>query len=168
MNTEADIALSASDPNNLPLSYAVSVNPTHGTVSLLNNVCTYIPNTDYFGNDSFEFTASNGTYTSTAATISINVVSRIPAASNTEVLTEANVPVELPVSAIDPFSLPLTYSITTSPTNGSVAESNGVFTYTPNVDFVGSDSLQYTASNGTYTSPAATISISVNELIIGE
>jgi hypothetical protein len=34
--------------------------------------------------------------------------------------------------------------------------------YTPNQDFVGSDSLQYTASNGTYLSPAATINIAVN------
>ena len=162
MNTEADITLSASDPNNLPLTYAVTVNPTHGTVSLTGNVCTYIPTTDYFGSDSFEFTATNGTYTSSAATISINVVSRIPTASSTEVSTEVNIPVELPLSAIDPFSLPLTYSITTNPTNGSVAESNGIFTYTPNADYIGLDSVSYTASNGTYTSDAAIIDIAIN------
>ncbi len=162
MNTEASITLLATDPNDLSLTYAVTVNPTHGTVSLTGNVCTYIPTTDYFGSDSFEFTASNGTYTSTAATISINVVSRIPTASSTEISTEVNTPIDLPITAIDPFSLPLTYDITINPTNGSVSESNGVYTYTPNVDFVGFDSLSYTATNGTYTSAEATIQITIN------
>ena len=162
MNTEASITLLATDPNNLPLTYAVTVNPTHGTVSLTGNVCTYIPTTDYFGSDSFEFTASNGTYTSTAAIISINVVSRIPTASSTEISTEVNTPIDLPISAIDPFSLPLTYTVTVNPTNGSVAESNGIFTYTPSTDYVGLDSVSYTATNGTYTSAEATIEITIN------
>jgi hypothetical protein len=54
--------------------------------------------------------------------------------------------------------------------NGSYLVSNDVVSYTPNTDFVGSDSLQYTASNGTYLSPAATVNITVNavEVPIGE
>ena len=162
MNTAANITLSASDPNDLPLTYSITTNPTHGIVSELNGVCTYTPTTDYFGNDSFEFTASNGTYTSTAATISINVVSRIPSASSEGISTTVNVPVELPINGIDPFSLPLTYSITVNPTNGSVSESNGVYTYTPDADYVGSDSITYTATNGTYTSTSAVIDITIN------
>jgi hypothetical protein len=78
------------------------------------------------------------------------------------------VPVDFTMSGSDPNNLSLTFSVTSGVSNGNYSINNNVITYTPNQDFVGSDSLQYTASNGTYTSPAATINISVNALPVPE
>jgi hypothetical protein len=69
----------------------------------------------------------------------------------------------------DPNGLPLSYSVISGTNNGTYSLSDNVISYTPNADFVGSDSLQYTASNGTYLSPAATINIAVNAVVpVGE
>ena len=74
------------------------------------------------------------------------------------------------MNSYDPNGLPITYSVISGTSNGAYSASNNIISYTPNTDFVGSDSLQYTASNGTYLSAAATINITVNaiELPIGE
>ncbi|HET9417057.1 MAG TPA: Ig-like domain-containing protein [Candidatus Limnocylindria bacterium] len=48
------------------------------------------------------------------------------------------------------------------PTSGSlVLDPNGSFTYTPDPDFVGTDSFTYVASDGTLTSAPATVTITV-------
>ena len=46
-----------------------------------------------------------------------------------------------------------------------VAGSNGVFTYSPNYNFYGSDSFTYTVSDGSATSEEATVSITINSVI---
>jgi hypothetical protein len=73
------VTLSASAPNNDPVRYAISVNPSHGTVSApnnLSNLVTYTPNPGYSGPDSFQFTATDTItgLTSVAATVSITVL----------------------------------------------------------------------------------------------
>jgi len=161
MDSPVVVGLSATDPNNLPLTYSISDNPTHGSVSESNGVYTYTPNNEYIGSDSFTYTASNGTYTSSNATVSITVNSRTPVANDYNVSTSINLPTELSFNATDPYDLPLTYSIATNPTDGSVAESNGVWTYTPAQDYSGVVSFTYSASNGTFTSSAANVNITI-------
>ncbi len=160
-NVGVDLSLSATDPNDLPLTYSISNNPSNGSVSQNGNVFTYNPNTDYLGADSLQYTASNGTYTSLPATVSISVNSRVPVANEYNVSTSVNEPVVLVFNATDPFDETLSYSIATSPSYGSVNQSNGVWTYTPNQDVIGSDSFTYTASNGAYTSEPADINITI-------
>jgi hypothetical protein len=162
MDSPVVVALSATDPNNLPLTYSISNNPAQGSVSESNGVYTYTPNDDYIGSDSFTYTASNGTYTSSNATVSIAVNSRTPVANDYNDSTSMNLPIELSFNATDPYDLPLTYSIATNPTDGSVAESNGVWTYTPAQDYSGIVSFTYTASNGTFTSSAANVNIPID------
>ncbi len=161
VNNDVVLSLSATDPNDLPLTYTISNNPTNGSVTELNGVYTYEPNADYIGSDSLQYTASNGTYTSSPATVAITVNSRTPVANNYSTNTVIDMPVDVTLSATDPYGLALTYTIETNPTNGSVSELNGVWTYTPNASFVGNDSFTYKASNGTYVSDAATVNITV-------
>ncbi len=162
MDSPVVVNLSATDPNNLPLTYSISNNPTQGSVSESSGVYTYTPNNDYIGSDSFTYTASNGTYTSSNATVSITINSRTPVANDYDASTSINLPIELSFNATDPYDLPLTYSIATNPTDGSVAESNGVWTYTPAQDYSGVVSFTYTASNGTFTSSAANVNITID------
>lgn len=161
MNLEVDLPFYATDPNDLAVTYSVSSNPSNGSVSQVGDVFTYTPNTDYLGSDSLEYTASNGTYTSVPATVSIAINSRVPVANEYNVSTAINTPVVLVFDATDPFDETLSYTIETNPSYGSVSESNGVWTYTPNQDVIGSDSFTYKASNGTFVSEAANINITI-------
>jgi hypothetical protein len=162
MNNSVDITLSATDPNDLPLTFSAS-NPNNGTVSVVNNTVTYSPNNDYVGSDSFTFTANNGTYTSQSATVDITVNTTIPVANDLNSYTTKDVPVDIIGNATDPRGLPLTYIIDTTPLNGIAIENNGVFNYTPNTDFIGSDSFTYKVSNGTQESLSANVSIVIGE-----
>jgi hypothetical protein len=78
-NTPTQITLTATDPNNDPLTYTAgtpqqggSLNPAGGPGPATR---TYTPpNPNYLGADSFTFTANDGTVNSNVAIVSINVV----------------------------------------------------------------------------------------------
>jgi len=160
MNSSVDITLVATDPQDLPLTFSVN-DPTNGTVTFVDNIVTYAPNEDYVGSDSFTFTANNGTYTSQPTTVYVTVNTTIPVANSVNSFTMKDTPVDISGSATDPQGLPLTYSVDTLPANGIAIENNGVFTYTPNTDYMGSDSFTYKVSNGTEVSLPATVTISI-------
>jgi hypothetical protein len=162
MNNAVDITLSGTDPSSLPLTYDAT-NPANGSVSLSGNTVTYTPSNDYVGSDSFTFTANNGTYTSSSATVYLTVNSVVPTANSVTSYTTQNVAVDISGDANDPQGLPLSYSIDTPPAYGIAIENNGVFNYTPNTDYTGSDSFTYKVSNGTQESLPASISISIGE-----
>jgi hypothetical protein len=71
--------------------------------------------------------------------------------------------VDISGSATDPKGLPLTYSVDTSPANGIVSVNNDIFNYTPNTDYLGSDSFTYKVTNGTQESLPASVTIVVSE-----
>jgi len=181
METPVAITIGAYDPYNVPFTFSIVDQPENGAVTiemanvdfgagtLSNPVFSYIPNAGFAGVDTFTYTATNDNgVVGNTATITITVPTKIPSASSYSVSTDVNVPVDFQMNASDPNGLPLTYNIVSGTTNGSYSVSNNSITYTPNQDFVGLDSLQYTASNGTYTSPAATINITVNALPVPE
>ncbi|MCA9911644.1 MAG: tandem-95 repeat protein, partial [Anaerolineae bacterium] len=93
-----------------------------------------------------------------------------PALANDDaVQTDEDIPVVISVLAndTDPDGNldPSTVRIITSPINGiAVANADGTVTYTPNVNFFGSDSFTYTVSDGSLTSNVATVSITVHPI----
>jgi hypothetical protein len=72
-NTQQSITLTATDPNNDALTYAVVTQPTHGTLTGTAPNLSYSPDTDYVGTDSFTFKVNDGTVDSNTATVSITV-----------------------------------------------------------------------------------------------
>ena len=166
VNEDASLAvtLTGSDIDNDPLTYAVATPPTKGTLSGTAPNLTYTPNADYFGPDSFTFTANDGTVDSAAATVSITVnpVNDAPvaAAQSVNVNEDDSLAVALTGSDID--NNPLTYAVATPPTKGTLSGTAPNLTYTPNADYFGPDSFTFTANDGTVDSAAATVSITVN------
>jgi len=71
--TPIDITLTAVDIEGDPLEYAIVAQPAHGAVTLADNVATYTPALNYFGEDSFTFTANDGLVNSAPATVTITV-----------------------------------------------------------------------------------------------
>lgn len=162
-NGSAVITFSATDPNNLPLTYQVLSQPTNGTVVEDNGVFTYTPNQNWSGSDSVIYIAKNGTYDSNVANITFTVQSDVPVANNVEFTTSKNTAFELSFNASDPNNLPLNYIIVDQPVNGSIVENSGKFIYTPDNDFVGLDLATYKASNLVYESEEKDITIAVVE-----
>jgi len=71
-----EITLSGTDVESDPLTYVIVTNPTSGSVTLVDNKATYVPNEGFFGSDSFTFKVNDGTVDSAvAATVSITVTS---------------------------------------------------------------------------------------------
>jgi len=90
-------------------------------------------------------------------------VNTAPVANNQTVTTVEGTSTQITLSGSDADGDTLTFSISDSPTNGSVTGTAPNLTYTPDSSFVGEDSLTFTVNDGTVTSAAATISISVTE-----
>jgi hypothetical protein len=73
-NTAKAITLTATDPNNDPLTYSIVTQPAHGTITGGTGASrTYTPNSNYVGPDSFTFKANDGKVDSNTATVSITV-----------------------------------------------------------------------------------------------
>jgi hypothetical protein len=67
------ITLVATDPENEPLVFTVTVPPLHGALGGSGQNRTYTPLANYHGPDSFTFIVSDGVSNSAPATVSINV-----------------------------------------------------------------------------------------------
>jgi hypothetical protein len=87
-DTAKRIALTASDPNNDPLTYSIVTPPQHGTATGgTGQVRTYTPTTGYTGPESFTFRANDGTVNSNTATVSTTVVDPASCPGNLPVIS---------------------------------------------------------------------------------
>ena len=66
--------LDADDPNGDDLSVNFISGPYNGSIDGSTITLTYTPNSDYFGDDDFVYSVSDGTWTSNEATVSIEVI----------------------------------------------------------------------------------------------
>ena len=163
-NNPASVTLAGTDIAGYALSFAVASSPVHGIISGSAPNLTYTPNVNYSGNDSFNFTANDGSLTSNAAAVTLNVtfVAQPPVASPAMVTVNENNPKVITLTGTDPQSYPLTFTLATNPTHGSVSLSTPNATYTPNTNYLGADSFTFLAYDGTqYSALAATVSLSV-------
>jgi len=70
-DTALPVTLTGSDPQGYALTYRVLTPPAHGTLRGTAPNLTYLPATNYFGNDAFTFQVSDGVSNSAPATITI-------------------------------------------------------------------------------------------------
>jgi len=146
-DTPAAITLQGTDPGNFALTYAITTAPSKGTFTLSGKAGTYTPNTNYNGADSFIYTASNGSYTSSNGTVSITItaVDDDPNSMNVSAVTEEDTSVTFTLEAEEVDGDSITFQLKTNPSNGSASISNDQATYTPNENYYGSDSFTFEA-----------------------
>ncbi len=180
-DTAKTFNLDAVSPINAPLTYTITVPPAHGTL-VCTSSCTYTPAPDYNGNDSFTYTASNGSGTSNAATVAITVfeVNDAPAAANDAKSTDEDTALVFSGSDLtgndsagpaneSGQSLAVTSVSSTADTHGSVSLAAGQITYTPAANYNGPASFSYhVCDNGLTLGQAdpkcadATVNVTVN------
>jgi VCBS repeat-containing protein len=151
-----------------PLTSSVVSQPTNGTVTLNpDGSFTYIPNSQFFGTDSFTYDASDGFTTSDPATVTINVAEDFaPTANNvSQPVGEGGITVTAPgilTGDTDSNGQPLTAVLVSEPTHGSLTfNANGSYVYTPNSSFgtAGSDSFTFRTFDQVLTSTLATVTL---------
>jgi VCBS repeat-containing protein len=159
------------DAENDSLTAVKVGDPSHGTLTLNSDGSfTYTPDDDYNRTDSFTYKANDGAADSNTATviITINAVNDAPVAVGDAYNTDENTPLTAAAPGVlgndsDLDSDPLTAVKVSDPSHGTLTlNSNGSFTYTPAVNFNGTDSFTYKANDGTADSNTATVTITVN------
>lgn len=163
-----DVLANDADPDGEPLTVDTVSTAANGTTAVTaGGSVLYTPNADFNGVDNFTYTASDGTFTSNVATVtvSVNVVNNAPVAFDDTATTDEDVSVNVDVLAndADADGDALTVTNLSTPANGTaVLEADGTVTYTPAANVNGADSFTYTASDGVLDSITATVSITVN------
>lgn len=162
-NTSKTLTMGASDPDGDAVTFEIVTAPTKGTLSGTGASRTYTPNAGFVGADSFSFRASDGTLSSSPATVSIAVlaVNRAPVAQDGSASTSYNTPVNFALSASDADGDALTFSIAAAPTKGTLSGSGATRVYTPTLGTVGFDSFTFRASDGRANSNTATFTLNI-------
>jgi hypothetical protein len=181
------------DGDSLTVSDYDATSAVGGTVGCSDaGVCTYDPPTDFNGTDTFHYTASDGNGGSDTATVTVEVVSSgvgplvtqfylpvvlnnaavnlnaPPVAVDDKATTDEDTVVNINVLANDFDSdgdiLIVSDHDATSAEGGTVmCTVVGVCTYDPPVGFNGTDTFQYTASDGNGGTDSATVTVEVSE-----
>ncbi|EKV03514.1 integrin/UnbV like protein [Leptolyngbya sp. PCC 7375] len=162
-----DVLSNDTDPDNDSLSLDSVLPGNNGTTIIIGNQVRYTPNANFNGTDSFSYTVSDGNGGSDTATVNITVtgVNDAPVASDDTANTEQNTAVQVQAlnndTDIDDDNL--TVISASQGTNGSTSVSNNQIFYTPNADFVGTDSFTYEISDGNGGIDTATVNVTITE-----
>ena len=156
------VTLTGSDVDGDPLSFSLVGLPVHGTAVLAVDQVTYTPFPQYAGSDLFTFQISAGGQLSNSATVSVTVVAvnDPPVVTPASVTTAEDTPVSGAGSATDIDSSPVfTWAVSTQGSLGTLVinSTDGSFTYTPNPNASGTDTIQITATDdgGAVSAPAS-------------
>jgi len=164
------------DPDGDSLSANLVSGPVHGTLTLhLNGSFDYMPATNYAGQDSFTYRATDGDHASDAATVSITVsqTNNAPLAVADSYSVTANTTLTVSAPGVlgndtDANGDTLTAALVSGPARGTLTlNAEGSFVYTPARDYAGSDSFTYKANDGQVGSNIATVSIAIQYSFAG-
>jgi VCBS repeat-containing protein len=138
--------------NDLQFSFS---DPVNGSLQLSSATYVYVPDQDYFGNDTFTITVNDGVETlSQEITVNISSIPDDPilTTSNTITVDEDTASTAIAFAATDADGDELYYTFST-PSKGVVTPdaSNGTYVYTPNTDANGNDSFTVSVNDGIST-----------------
>ncbi len=155
-----------------PTSLVIVGAPAHGKITLdaATGFLLYTPALYYSGTDSFSYRVRDdqGSLSNVATvTITIRQIPIAPAAvdDNYTVPQGSTLTSNVLGNDVSPNGLPITAVLATGLAHGAlVLNADGSFTYTPDPVYSGLDAFSYRATDGTLTSGAATVRISVTRV----
>jgi gliding motility-associated-like protein len=169
-----DVSPNDSDIDGPSVNVTTVSGPSNGVITLnLDGSYTYTPNTGFNGNDTVTYSYCDGGTPDLCDTaelvITVVPVNDAPVADDDAATTDEDTPVNVPVlnndSDVDnPLQPPV---VVTNPSNGTVTvNSDSTITYTPNLNFNGSDTFTYVICDGGTPNlcDTATVIITVNPI----
>ncbi len=171
----SDLLLNDSDGEDIDAKfYQISSLPLFGKlISNNDGSYTYQPQQDFNGSDSFSYKIkdSNGAIRSATVKIDVKQVNDNPTATITSITTneDNSAIIDVLSGALDVDEDALSIAAITNAAHGKVSiitdsSNKQKIIYTPNNNFAGSDSFDYTISDGKGGSITKTISINVNQV----
>jgi hypothetical protein len=157
------------DAENHTLAVTAVANATHGTVSHAGTQITFVPDANYHGPATFEYTVSDGFKTDTGlVAVTVGPVNDLPVA----VVDAATTPEDTALVAatsvflandtdLDGDTLSITAVQPTANTHGVVALAGTTITYTPDANFNGAAAFTYTVSDGNGGTATGTVDVAV-------
>jgi Ca2+-binding RTX toxin-like protein len=139
------------------LTFTINNQGTHGTVTILDSSSgrfSYLGDSNFNGEDSFNVMVDDGNGGQTLATISIDVSAvndapDAPAVINIQGSEDSPIASAINASDVDGDTLSYEIESNTQPTHGNVVLNNdGTFTYTPDANYNGSDRFVVLTSDG--------------------
>jgi hypothetical protein len=159
-----------SDPDNDPLTVTNLTQPANGSAAVnADQTVTYTPDPEFFGTDSFTYTANDGEIDSNTASVTVEVLSvnDPPAVMDDAYITDEDVTLIVDAPGVlyndtDEDGGPLTAVKDSDPSHGTLKfNNNGSLEYIPNANYCGPDSFTYHANDGQADSNVVTVSIHI-------
>jgi len=153
------------DGDSITLTSTLIDNVDNGTLTIdIEGLFTYIPNANFNGTDSFiyEITDGQGGLAQATVMIKVTAINQAPTAVNdtASVNEDELVTIDVIANDSDPDNDNLTI-VSWQENNGVVILNAGKLDYTPNSNFNGSDTLDYTISDSNGHTSTATVNITV-------
>ena len=162
--------VAATDVDSTALTYTLAAGPQNGSLVFNpDGTFQYQPGANYVGPDSFSYTASDGSLSSNAATVSLTItqVNQPPVVTTATATASVSGSASFTTAAllahasdVDGDTLTITAVAMGANPHGAVQMSNGLVTYTPNVGYSGADSFTFTVSDGPF-SAQGTVNVSI-------
>ncbi len=161
-DTSVAIFLVGTDVDEDPLIYNIT-GPANGALTGTAPNLIYTPTTNFNGLDTFSFTVSDGTITSDAVVVSLNIgtVNDAPTATPQTLGTLEDVPLAISLTGTDPENDTLTFALLTQPSSGAVTGTPPNVSFVPPANFNGTTSFTFTVADASLTSAPATVVITV-------
>ncbi len=173
-STGVGIPLSAANALGHALTYhlvGTSGGAAHGTVSLSGSTARYTPSpgNTFVGDDTFQFTATDGSAASIPATVTVHLTNTAPVAQPDSYSTGLNTPLTVAAPGVlgddtDADGDGLKAVLVGGPSHAGsfTLNANGSFSYAPVAGYHGRDSFTYKANDGYADSSTVTVSLTVN------
>ena len=163
-DTPQTASITASDPDGDALTAAVATAPSHGAVTTSGTSFTYTPSANQNGSDEFTLRISDGRGGSATATVRVTIaaVNDAPQIQPTLALDEDQPATTQIATEVDGETLQLT--LVTPPTHGTVTldpATAGRITYTPNANYFGADTMQFTAVDASSITTTSAVQVTV-------
>jgi len=156
-----------------PLRAILLSDAANGTVALNDDGSfTYTPDANFFGQDTFTYTANDGQLSSNIAEVTIDIAPIVddPVANDDDYETGEDIQLNVDAAAgvlsndVEVDGGTLTVTLVQDVSNGTLElNADGSFKYTPAEDYVGPDSFTYIANNGVSDTAETTVNIDITE-----
>lgn len=163
---EVDVLANDTDPDGDSLALTGGLGqPAHGTVTVVGGKVRYVPDADRCGPDTFTYVVTDGSLTATGTVdVAVTCVNDAPVAAADAATTDEDVTVHVHVltNDSDPDGQPLTVQDVSDPAHGTAEGAiDDAVAYTPDPDFVGTDSFTYDAVDPAGASTTTTVTVTV-------
>ena len=165
-------SMSGSDPDGDAITYLFVGDPRNGDIIFDpdTGAFTYTSTVGFTGDEVMLYYVNDGrddsgysTITITVGEVAVDPINNAPTSSGGSVSVVENTSISGQMVGSDPDGDDITFAATNT-SNGTLSwNAGGSFTYTPNTNFVGTDSFTFTSSDGELSSNISTVTITITD-----